>query len=99
MRLSECLGRRNALIVNGWINVFGALLEYFSKAMASPELLIFGRLVLGAVMGLSVFIMGRSVFTLLNFKTGLVPMYLMEITPTKYRGAAGTLHMVCPIRH
>ncbi|CAK5126369.1 unnamed protein product [Meloidogyne enterolobii] len=79
MRLSECLGRRNALIVNGWINVFGALLEYFSKAMASPELLIFGRLVLGAVMGLS---------------TGLVPMYLMEITPTKYRGAAGTLHMV-----
>ncbi|CAK5120703.1 unnamed protein product [Meloidogyne enterolobii] len=79
MRLSECFGRRNALIVNGWINVFGALLEYFSKAMASPELLIFGRLVLGAVMGLS---------------TGLVPMYLMEITPTKYRGAAGTLHMV-----
>ena len=56
MRLSECLGRRNALIANGWINVIGALLEYFSKGMASPELLIFGRLVLGAVMGLSVFI-------------------------------------------
>ncbi|KAF7632078.1 MFS domain-containing protein [Meloidogyne graminicola] len=78
-RLSECLGRRNAIIVNGWINVVGALLEYFSRAMASPELLIFGRLVLGAVMGLT---------------TGLVPMYLMEITPTKYRGAAGTFHMV-----
>jgi hypothetical protein len=32
-----------------------------------------------------------------SFKTGLVPMYLMEITPTKYRGAAGTLHMVLGI--
>lgn len=26
--------------------------------------------------------------------SGLVPMYLMEITPTKYRGSAGTCHMV-----
>ncbi|KAL3092449.1 hypothetical protein niasHS_007658 [Heterodera schachtii] len=78
-KLSEWQGRRNALIINGCVNVFAALLEYLSKSMASPEFLIFGRLILGANMGLS---------------TGLVPMYLMEITPTKYRGAAGTFHMV-----
>jgi hypothetical protein len=53
-RLSECLGRRNALIANGWCNVFAALLEFCSKSFASPELLIMGRLILGANMGLSV---------------------------------------------
>ncbi|KAL3088252.1 hypothetical protein niasHS_007653 [Heterodera schachtii] len=77
--LAEKLGRRNALIANGMLNVFGALLELFSKMLASPELLIFGRMVLGATMGLS---------------SGLAPMYLMEITPMKSRGAAATCHMI-----
>uniref|UniRef100_A0A914H4I1 Major facilitator superfamily (MFS) profile domain-containing protein n=1 Tax=Globodera rostochiensis TaxID=31243 RepID=A0A914H4I1_GLORO len=77
--LAEKLGRRNALIANGMLNVFGALLELFSKMMSSPEILIFGRVILGANMGLS---------------SGLAPMYLMEITPMKNRGAAATCHMI-----
>lgn len=77
--MAESLGRRNALIANGIVNVFGALLEYFSKSAGSPEFLIIGRLILGANMGLS---------------SGLVPMYLLEITPTKHRGTAGTFHQV-----
>ena len=38
-----------------------------------------GRFILGANMGLT---------------SGIVPMYLMEITPARHRGAAGTLHQV-----
>uniref|UniRef100_A0A183C9E8 MFS domain-containing protein n=1 Tax=Globodera pallida TaxID=36090 RepID=A0A183C9E8_GLOPA len=57
--LAEKLGRRNALIANGMLNVFGALLELFSKMIS-----------------------------------GLAPMYLMEITPMKSRGAAATCHMI-----
>lgn len=77
--LSERLGRRNGLIFNGIFNVIGALLEYIAKPLASPEILVIGRIILGLNMGLT---------------SGLVPMYLMEITPTKYRGSAGTCHMV-----
>uniref|UniRef100_A0A7E4ZSR0 MFS domain-containing protein n=1 Tax=Panagrellus redivivus TaxID=6233 RepID=A0A7E4ZSR0_PANRE len=77
--MSERFGRRNALIANGVLNVCGALLEFLAKSSASPEFLIGGRLILGANMGLS---------------SGLVPMYLMEITPNRFRGAAGTLHQV-----
>jgi MFS family permease len=79
MTLAETLGRRNALLANGVFNVAAALLEYLAKPADSPEFLIVGRLILGANMGLS---------------TSLVPMYLMEITPCAWRGAAGTIHMV-----
>uniref|UniRef100_A0A915EU00 Major facilitator superfamily (MFS) profile domain-containing protein n=1 Tax=Ditylenchus dipsaci TaxID=166011 RepID=A0A915EU00_9BILA len=77
--LAERLGRRNALIANGVVNVLAALLEYFSKYAESPEFLILGRLLLGANMGLT---------------SGLVPMYLLEISPTSFRGTAGTFHQV-----
>ncbi|CAK5125707.1 unnamed protein product [Meloidogyne enterolobii] len=77
--LSERLGRRNGLIFNGIFNVIGAFLEYLAKPLSSPEILVIGRIILGVNMGLT---------------SGLVPMYLMEITPTKYRGSAGTCHMV-----
>lgn len=76
---AEKLGRRNGLIVNGFFNAVGAFLEYLSKTIESPELLIGGRFLLGACMALA---------------TGLVPMYITELTPNSLRGAAGTLHMV-----
>uniref|UniRef100_A0A8L8K178 MFS domain-containing protein n=1 Tax=Heligmosomoides polygyrus TaxID=6339 RepID=A0A8L8K178_HELPZ len=76
---AEKLGRRNGLIVNGMLNVLGAICELFSKWFKLPELLIVGRFIFGVNMGLT---------------SGLVPMYLMEITPMKHRGQAGTLHQV-----
>ncbi|KAI1694231.1 sugar transporter domain-containing protein [Ditylenchus destructor] len=75
--MAEKFGRRNALIISGVFNVIGAFLEYFAKSLNSPEVLIIGRLILGGNIALS---------------CGLVPMYLMEISPTRYRGAAGTAH-------
>ncbi|CAD5230499.1 unnamed protein product [Bursaphelenchus okinawaensis] len=77
--LAERVGRRNGLIYNGVFNVIAAGLEFAAKPVGSPELLIVGRLILGANMGIT---------------SGLVPMYLMEITPVHRRGAAGTLHQV-----
>ncbi|ETN84972.1 MFS transporter, SP family [Necator americanus] len=77
--IAEKFGRRDGLIVNGVFNVFGAICELLSKQLRSPELLIVGRFIFGANMGLT---------------SGLVPMYLMEITPVKHRGQAGTLHQV-----
>ncbi|CAD6185249.1 unnamed protein product [Caenorhabditis auriculariae] len=77
--IGERFGRRNGLIINGIANVFGALFELFAKPLHSPEMLIAGRFIFGINMGLT---------------SGLVPMYLMEITPMRYRGPAGTLHQV-----
>ncbi|KAI6192290.1 MFS transporter, SP family [Aphelenchoides bicaudatus] len=77
--LAEKAGRRNALIINGVVNVFAALLEFGSKWAESPEMLIIGRFIIGANMSIT---------------TGLAPMFLMEITPNRYRGAAGTFHQI-----
>ncbi|KAF1745788.1 hypothetical protein GCK72_022235 [Caenorhabditis remanei] len=77
--IGEKYGRRNGLIFNGILNTFASLFELVAKRFSSPEMLIFGRFIYGINMGLS---------------SGLVPMYLMEITPYKYRGPAGTLHQV-----
>ncbi|CAI5456740.1 unnamed protein product [Caenorhabditis angaria] len=77
--IGERYGRRNGLIMNGVANVFAAFFELAAKPLRSPEMLIFGRFIFGINMGLT---------------SGLVPMYLMEITPGRYRGPAGTLHQV-----
>uniref|UniRef100_A0A915E4T2 Major facilitator superfamily (MFS) profile domain-containing protein n=1 Tax=Ditylenchus dipsaci TaxID=166011 RepID=A0A915E4T2_9BILA len=77
--ITKKVGRRNGLFANGVLNVLGACLVYFAKPVNAPELLIVGRLILGANVGLG---------------SGIVPMYLMEITPLKYRGAAGTAHEI-----
>ncbi|VDK68797.1 unnamed protein product [Anisakis simplex] len=77
--VAERFGRRNGLLANGIMNVFGALIVTLTKTLQSPELLILGRIILGVSMGLT---------------SGLVPMYLMEITPMQHRGVAGTVHMV-----
>lgn len=75
--LAENFGRRNSLIYNGIFNVLAALTELSAYYLKSPELLIAGRLVLGANIGLT---------------SSLVPMYLAEITPEHYRGCVGALH-------
>lgn len=77
--VAEKLGRRNGLVVNGVVNVFAAFLELLAKPLGSPELLIVGRLIFGANMAIN---------------SGIVPIYLMEITPEKYREAVGTLYQV-----
>ncbi|CAI2355520.1 unnamed protein product [Caenorhabditis sp. 36 PRJEB53466] len=77
--VGEKCGRRNGLIYNGILNTLAAFLELSAKWLNSPEVLIIGRFIFGMNMGLS---------------SGLIPMYLMEITPAKYRGPAGTLHQI-----
>ncbi len=51
--MAERLGRRNGLIANGVVNVCGAAFEGLAGWTRSPELLILGRLILGANMGLT----------------------------------------------
>lgn len=77
--VGERYGRRNGLIINGIFNVVAAFFELAAKPFSSPELLIIGRFIFGMNMGLG---------------SGLIPMYLMEITPNRYRGPAATLHQV-----
>lgn len=77
--MADRFGRKNGLLINGIANIIGAFLELIAKVTRSPELLIVGRIILGFNTGLA---------------SGLAPIYLMEITPSKYRGAAGTIHQV-----
>lgn len=64
--------RKGALLFNNVFAIIGALLEAFSKAANSYEMLIAGRLFIGINCGLN---------------GGLAPMYLSEISPVHLRGA------------
>lgn len=64
--------RKGALLFNNVFAIIGALLESFSKAANSYEMLIAGRLFIGINCGLN---------------GGLAPMYLSEISPVHLRGA------------
>lgn len=77
--VSEKLGRRNALIVNSALSVIGCYLQFITKPTKLPEFMFVGRFLLGINLGLG---------------SGLVSMYLMEITPTRHCGRAATTHQV-----
>nr|UMM45394.1 SLC2a [Eptatretus stoutii] len=77
--LSTRLGRRNGMWVNNILALLAALLMGFTKIASSLELLIVGRFIIGLHCGLV---------------TGLVPMYLGEISPISLRGAIGSIHQL-----
>ncbi|XP_074050491.1 solute carrier family 2, facilitated glucose transporter member 3-like isoform X2 [Macrotis lagotis] len=73
-------GRRNSmLIINALALVGGALLGFAKFSKSVVEMLILGRLVIGVFCGLC---------------TGLVPIYIGEVSPTNLRGAFGTLNQL-----
>uniref|UniRef100_A0A8C9WQF7 Solute carrier family 2, facilitated glucose transporter member 4 n=1 Tax=Scleropages formosus TaxID=113540 RepID=A0A8C9WQF7_SCLFO len=77
--LSEWLGRRKAMLVNNLLAFIGGGMMGMSKISRSFEMMILGRFIIGAYCGLA---------------SGLVPMYVGEISPTSLRGALGTLHQL-----
>ncbi|XP_072509779.1 solute carrier family 2, facilitated glucose transporter member 3 [Notamacropus eugenii] len=72
-------GRRNSMLIVNSLALVGSALLGFAKSAKSVEMLILGRLVIGLFCGLS---------------TGLVPIYIGEVSPTSLRGAFGTLHQL-----
>lgn len=77
--VSEWLGRRKAMLINNLFAFIGGSLMGLSKMCLSFEMMVLGRLVIGAYCGLA---------------SGLTPMYVGEIAPTSLRGALGTLHQL-----
>lgn len=73
------LGRKGGLMFNNFIGVFGAVAMGCSKFLASYELLIIGRYLIGINCGLN---------------TSLVPMYISEIAPLTLRGGLGTVNQL-----
>ncbi|XP_026140283.1 solute carrier family 2, facilitated glucose transporter member 1-like isoform X2 [Carassius auratus] len=77
--LVDKLGRRKCMLLSNILALIGGGLMGLSSMCTSYELIIVGRLVIGAFCGLC---------------TGLTPMYVGEIAPTALRGAFGTLHQL-----
>ncbi|KAM9798392.1 solute carrier family 2, facilitated glucose transporter member 1 [Neosynchiropus ocellatus] len=72
-------GRRKSIMLSNILAVVGGTLMGLSKLSSSFEMIICGRFVIGVFCGQC---------------TGLVPMYVGEISPTALRGAFGTLHQL-----
>ncbi|XP_069831307.1 solute carrier family 2, facilitated glucose transporter member 2 [Dendropsophus ebraccatus] len=77
--IADKLGRIKAMMVVNTLAVIGALLMGLAPVGQAHALVIAGRLVTGLYCGLS---------------SGLVPIYIGEISPTALRGALGTLHQL-----
>uniref|UniRef100_H3B4L0 Solute carrier family 2, facilitated glucose transporter member 4 n=1 Tax=Latimeria chalumnae TaxID=7897 RepID=H3B4L0_LATCH len=76
---SEWFGRKRAMLLNNTLGFIGGALMGLSKLGQSYEMVILGRFIIGAYSGMA---------------SGLVPMYVGEISPTALRGALGTLHQL-----
>ncbi|ROJ19147.1 Solute carrier family 2, facilitated glucose transporter member 3 [Anabarilius grahami] len=70
---------RNAILIVNALSVVGASLMFMSKATASFEVLIVGRLIFGLFCGLVM---------------SLNPLYIQGVSPTNLRGAFATLNQV-----
>ncbi|KAL4656190.1 solute carrier family 2, facilitated glucose transporter member 1-like [Arapaima gigas] len=77
--LTDTFGRRTSILAANTLSVLGAGLMFLSKASASFEMLIVGRLVFGLFCGLVM---------------SLNPLYIQEVSPTELRGAFATLNQV-----
>uniref|UniRef100_A0A8B9HX05 Solute carrier family 2, facilitated glucose transporter member 5 n=1 Tax=Astyanax mexicanus TaxID=7994 RepID=A0A8B9HX05_ASTMX len=77
--VADIRGRIKGMLVLNILAVVASLLMGLAK-MGSPHIMVIaGRAIMGFYCGLS---------------SGLVPMYIGEIAPLKYRGALGTLHQL-----
>ncbi|XP_067850967.1 solute carrier family 2, facilitated glucose transporter member 2 [Heptranchias perlo] len=80
--LADKLGRVKAMLAVNILAIIGGLLMGLAKLGPSHILIITGRAITGVYCGLC---------------TGLVPMYVGEISPTSLRGALGTLHQLAVV--
>ncbi|EFO99132.1 hypothetical protein GCK72_008039 [Caenorhabditis remanei] len=74
--LADKVGRRGALFYNNILALAAAALMGLAKSVGAYPMIILGRLIIGFNCGLS---------------SGLVPMYLTEISPVNLRGMLGSL--------
>ncbi|VBB30748.1 unnamed protein product [Acanthocheilonema viteae] len=75
-KMADWLGRKGAMVFNNVVAVLAAVLMTLAYYVNVYPLLIVGRLVIGINSGLS---------------SGLVPMYLTEISPVNLRGSLGSV--------
>ncbi|KAM3720107.1 Facilitated glucose transporter protein [Dirofilaria immitis] len=75
-KMADWLGRKGAMIFNNVVAVLAAILMTLAYYVNVYPLLIVGRLIIGINSGLS---------------SGLVPMYLTEISPVNLRGSLGSV--------
>lgn len=72
-------GRRGGLMLNNVISLIAALCLGLAKTVGSYPLIVIGRAIIGIFAGLA---------------TGIVPMYISEISPKEWRGAIGVLNQL-----
>uniref|UniRef100_A0A5S6R4A0 MFS domain-containing protein n=1 Tax=Trichuris muris TaxID=70415 RepID=A0A5S6R4A0_TRIMR len=77
--LTTFLGRKVSLLIASAANVLACALFLIAKKVGYMEIMLAGRLLNGICVGLA---------------SGIVPLYVTEIAPTRYRGAAGSVHQV-----
>ncbi|XP_065081978.1 solute carrier family 2, facilitated glucose transporter member 3-like [Ochlerotatus camptorhynchus] len=74
--IADKFGRKKSYLLCGILHTVGGFCFIFCRELKSVELLLLGRMLVGLAAGLT---------------TGVLPMYLAEVSPTKLRGTISTL--------
>ena len=77
--LANKFGRKHGMLYAQVLTIFGASLMGCCKEFESYEMLLIGRFLVGLSSGIF---------------TGLSPLYIVEVSPIKVRGAAGTINQL-----
>ncbi|TMS32844.1 hypothetical protein L596_000643 [Steinernema carpocapsae] len=77
--VADKMGRKGAMFANNFIALAAAIFMTSAKFVNAYPLLIIGRLIIGFNSGLN---------------SGLVPMYLTEVSPINLRGMLGSVHQL-----
>ena len=77
--LANKFGRRQGLLYAQVLTILGASMMGFCKILKSYEMLLIGRFLVGVSSGIF---------------TGISPLYIVEVSPIKIRGATGTINQL-----
>ncbi|PAV63941.1 hypothetical protein WR25_18774 [Diploscapter pachys] len=102
---ADKVGRRGALLYNNIICFIAAALMGLAKSAGAYPMIILGRFFIGLNCGLILSLAGLSFVCFLfsefrlrrerrRLSSGLVPMYLTEVSPINLRGMLGSIHQL-----
>lgn len=91
--VADKIGRKRALLANNLLALIAAAFMTFSKPIGIYYLFVIGRFIIGINAGnFKVFSFIR--IKLLGLNSGLVPMYLTEVSPINLRGSLGSTNQL-----
>ena len=88
------MGRKGALLLNNLLAFLAAALMALAKYVNVYYMITAGRFVIGLCCGTFYYFNYEVLYVCIGLSSGLVPMYLTEVSPINLRGTLGSIHQL-----